>query len=119
MGFVFCTSGAAVMKAGLNVNQGITASGAALERWSNEAEGEIMARTRRDWSGSWSSLPSGIKYALSQVASSMIAKQMIAFDMSGYTSRDEAITMLNVQDDIIEAGLKVLEDFKSNTLKTP
>jgi hypothetical protein len=39
--------------------------------------------------------------------------------MSGYTSRAEAQTMLNVQDDLIQRGIEILKDFKSNDLKTP
>lgn len=119
MSWTFCSSGSAVSKAGLNVNTGVTASGSLLTNWSNQAEGTICMLTRRDWLTYYSDLSTPVKYALEDISSSMIAKQMINFDMSGYTNSQEAFTMLNVQDDIIRTGIKVLEDFKSNTLKEP
>lgn len=119
MSWTFCGSGSAVFKAGLNVNSGITASGSPMTNWSNEAEGTICQLTRRDWLTHYSDLSTPIKYALEDICSSMIAKQMISFDMSGYTNTQEAFTMLNIQDDVIRTGIKILEDFKSNTLKEP
>lgn len=119
MAWTLCTSSAAVIKAGANVNADIQISGAHLEQWSNEAEGWIVAETRRNWVTKFSTLDIAIKNVLSDVCSSRIAKQMINYDMSGYTSRAEATLMQNIQDDVVTKGLKFLEDFKSNTIKTP
>jgi hypothetical protein len=119
MSWTFCTSGAAIVKAGVNANSNIVISGAILAKWSDEAEGNIEAMTRRTWLDSYSSLPTGIKNQLSNICSSMIAKQIIDYDMSGYSSLAEATLMMNVQDDIVREGITALSDFKSNTLKTP
>lgn len=114
------TSGAvAIRKAGAYANATITASGAALQNWSDLAEGRICAETRRDWVGSYSGLSTNIKNILSDVASSLMAKEIIAYDMSGYTSRAEAQTMLSMQDDIASTGIAFLKEFKSNEIKTP
>ncbi len=120
MSWLFCTSGSAIAKAGLNANTNVILSGSIMNAWSDQAEGTICAMTRRDWiTGYSTTLSVPVAYALNNIASSMIAKQIITYDMSGYTNTQEAFTMLNVHDDIIKAGIKVLEDFKSNTLKIP
>lgn len=119
MGFTLTVSGAAMLKAGLNANADIKVSGAALKQWSDDAEGYIESQTRRNWVDKYSTLPTGIKGVLSDICSSLIAKQIISYDMSGYTSRQEATTMLDVQDDIVKIGLSVLKDFKSAELKDP
>ena len=90
-----------------------------MDKWLSQAEGKVIALTRRDWSGAYLTLPAGVKGILDDIASSMVAKQIITYDMSGYTSRQEATTMLDVNDDNIQKGIKFLEDFKSDEIKTP
>lgn len=113
------TSGAAISKAGANANSTIIASGSTLSKWSDDCEGYICSITRRNWVTSYTSVDGGVKSILSDITSSLVAKQIISYDMSGYTSRAEAQTMLNVQDDIIQRGIEILKDFKSNDLRTP
>ena len=110
MSFTFCTSGAMVRKAGLNANSTITASGSALSEWSSHAEALICNNTRYNFISNYSSLTSGIKEILGDVASSLGAMQIINYDMSGYTSRTEAETMLDIQRDFAERGLALLKD---------
>jgi len=119
MSWTLTTSGAAIIKAGANANSTIIASGAALEKWSDQAEGRIVTESRRDWVDSYSSVDSGVKEILSDVCSSLIAKQIISYDMSGFTSMREAETMLDVNDDVILRCMATLKDFKSNEIKTP
>jgi len=116
MSWTLTTSGAAIIKAGPNVNADIITSGAFLAKWSDDSEGQIIAATRRDWVTDYASVPTGVKGILSDVCSSMIAKQIICYDMSGYTSRQEATTMLDVHDDLVQKGFSTLKDFKSNTI---
>jgi hypothetical protein len=111
------TSGAAVAKAGIHCNA-ISGSVVTMAKWSDEAEGRIEAETRRSWVTNYSGLPTGIKGVLSDVASSLIAMNIIGYDTTGYLSR-EADTLLNVNDDKANRGLAILKDFKSNTLQTP
>lgn len=117
MAWTFTSSGAAIAKAGIGSNADIILSGARLAEWSNMSEGRIVSETRRDWRVSYASLGTDIKNILDDVSSSMMAKNIINYDMSGYTSRAEAIMMLNVNDDIVREGIKVLKDFKSNDIK--
>ena len=119
MAWTLCTSGAAIAKAGANCNTDIRASGAILAQWSNEAEGRIVEETRRNWVTQHTGLPTDVKNVLSDVCSSLIAMQMISYDMSGYTDRREAETILDVQDDRANKALTRLKDFKSNSIQNP
>lgn len=118
MTFTLCTSGAAIMKAGANVNSDIAVSGSALQNWSDEAEGRIEGETRRTWVDDYAGLSTGIKNILSDTCSSLMAMNIIGYDTTGYLSR-EADILLNVNDDKANDGLKILKDFKSNSLQSP
>ena len=118
MAFTLCTSGAATIKAGANVSPTILANEEALNQLSNEAEGRIEAETRRKWVDNFSGLDTGIQNALSDVCSSLIAMELVNFNPTVYLTR-EADLILNVQDDRVRQGMKVLKDFKSNVLKDP
>lgn len=111
------TSGAAVAKAGIHCNA-ISGSSVTMAKWSDEAEGRIEAETRRSWVTNYSGLPTGIKGILSDVTSSLIAMDIIAYDPTGYLYR-EADMLMNMNDDKATRGLAILKDFKSNTLQTP
>lgn len=120
MAWTFCISGAAIAKAGTHANSTLIAYGDAtiLDGFSEQAEGRIGAETRRAWSGSYTSLPTEIRGILNDIASSLIAINIIGYDTTGYLSR-EADTLLNINDGIATSGLKILKDFKSNEIKTP
>jgi len=109
MSWTLCTSGAAISKAGVNANSTICTSGAALEKWSEEAEGRICAECHKDFITDISSLDTGIQYAISDICSSLIALNIIAFDTTGYLTR-EADILLNLNDDRVTKGLAKLKD---------
>lgn len=117
MAFTLTTSGAATIKAGANVSGTLLANSTALDKFSDDAEGRIVAETRRDWVDSYANVDSGVKGLLSDACSSLIAIKMINYDMSGYISRAEAQTMLDVNDDTAQRGINILKDFKSNTIQ--
>lgn len=108
MSWTFCSSGAAVIKAGANCSTIAKASGAILEAFSTDAEGRICAELHTDFITGYSGLDTGIKYMLSDICSSLIAMNIVSYDMSGYTDRREAETILDVLDDRVRAGLKTL-----------
>ncbi len=107
MSWGLCISGQAIRKAGLNANSAITLSGAAMDKWSDESEGFINSETRRDWITNPAS--ANFSGALADIASSHIANKIINYDMSGYTSRIEAQTMLDVNADIVRKGIAFLK----------
>ena len=73
------------------------------------AENYINARTLQDWSSNFNNLPATTKGILSDAASSLAAIYVINYDMGGYKSRQEALTMLNVLWARVEECCKVLE----------
>ena len=104
----FIVSGAAVAKAGANVSSDIT--DAQWTTWISGAENFINVHSRYNWSDDYSTLNDDVKNVLADVASSLVAINAITYDMSGYTSRSEAQTMLDVNKDIANQGLKELDD---------
>lgn len=117
MSFTFCSSGAAIIKAGANSNTNIVISGAALNTFSDQVEGFIVMYTRKNFLTQFTSLTSGAQTLLNEVASCLIANKIINYDMGNYTSRAEAITMMNVNDDIATRGLNILKDFKQSEIR--
>ena len=110
MTWTLTTSGSAVLDAGTNANSTITASGSALLIWSNQAEGKICAEGHYDFVTNYSALDTEIKNALDEVCSALIAKKIVSYDPSGYSSVREAETILDVLDDTITKGMNVLKD---------
>jgi len=117
MTWTLCTSASAVAKAGTHCSA-ISGSAVTMAKWSDEAEGRIEAETRRSWVANYTGLPTGIKGILSDVCSSYVAMNIISNDPTGYITR-EADMLMNRNDDIINRGLAILKDFKSNTIQTP
>ena len=117
MSWTLCSSAAVYGKAGEGVNQTAAASGGLMDKWSTQAEGRIIAETRRNWVSDYATVPIGVQGILDDVASSLIAIQLISYDMGGYSKIAEAQTMLNVQRDVAVQGLNILKSFDSSTIK--
>jgi len=108
MAWNLCSSQAAIDKAGTNANSTVIASGPILALWSDQTEGFINSETRKDWITN--AATTHFSGALADVASSLIANKIITYDMSGYTSRQEALTMLNVHRDTARLGIAFIKD---------
>lgn len=104
------TSGAAVRLAGLNVSTAIPEE--AYTEWISGAECFINVATRNNWSDSFATLSDDVKFILGDTAASLAAIEIIKYDMSGYTSRYEAETMLDVLRDKITRAISFLRDKK-------
>jgi len=109
MSWTLCTSEAAVYKAGAGANSAVTASHLILAEWSDEVEASINMRTRKDWVAGYAGVGANFKAILADVSSDMIGMKIITYDMSGYTSRLEAQTMLDVARDNINTNIKFLD----------
>lgn len=121
MSWTLCTSGSAIIRAGANVSSTIVnyaTQKTAMDKISDEAEGQIVHQTHQDWRVDYANLPTDIQNALSNVCSSLIAMQFIVYDLSGYTTIGEGVTMLNVQDNIVREGIALLKDFKLSTIRS-
>ncbi len=106
MSWDLCTSGSAVAKAGLNANSDIITSGSILAKWSDEAEGTVCMKTRRDWVATAGGTQ--VMKAVGGAVSGLIAMKIVSYDMSGYTSRIEAQTVLDVLKDNFDTTIKDL-----------
>ena len=113
-----CISGAVLAKAGTNVNSTITngtlsiGSDYSVDVWITEAESQINAFTRVNYTDTYSGLNDDKKKILQDVASNLAAIYAIQYDMSGYTSRIEAEDMISVLRDAAIRGLQLLRDKK-------
>ena len=112
----FITSGAAAYKAGLNVSSSVPEL--AWTTWISGAESFINSETMYNWSDAYATLNNDVKFVLDEVCAALVANCAISYDMSGYTSRSEAQTMLDVNRDIVVRGMKFLEDRKNQTFIT-
>ena len=109
MSWALCTSGAALYKAGANASSTVTASGAILDEFSDMAEATVCAVTRKDWVADIALQTANFKPVLADVTSDLIAMKIINYDMSGFTSRIEVQTMLDVLKDNSTRTLEVLK----------
>jgi hypothetical protein len=110
MSWTLCTSGSAILRAGANANSTIIASGVSLATWSDEAEGKICTEGNYDFVTNYSTLDTQIKNGLADACSSIIASNIVAYDMSGYTDRREAETILDLLDERITRSLQILKN---------
>lgn len=109
-----CLSGAVLLKAGANVSTIFTGTSAEdnVGTFIEQAESLINATTRQDYTTTYAALSADVKKLLEDIASDIAAMYCIQYDMSGYTSRSEAQTMLDVLRDAANRGLILLKDEK-------
>lgn len=113
MSWTLSTSGAAISKAGVNANTALIASAATLAKFSDEAEAMLCGHTRKDWVAEYANVTTNFKGILDDTISDIIAMKIINYDMSGFTSRLEAQTMLDVIRDNLVRNLDTLKDDKN------
>jgi len=77
-----------------------------------EVESEINVVTRKNWSDDYSGLDVDVKGILKQASSNLAAVYVIQFDMSGFTSRGEAESMVNILLSRYDKMVNVLKDMK-------
>src|SRR3990167_5224216 len=104
MSWTLTTSGAILSRAGLKA----TISQGNLVGYSNDAEAVINTATRKDWVADYTNVTANFKGILNHCASSLAAMDIINFDMSGFSSRAEAETMLDVLRDGVVRDLEIL-----------
>jgi len=89
-----CLSGALVLKAGKNA---VSLTQAQYDTLIDEAEAYINAVTKYDFTSNWATI-SGMAAGkmVREAVSSWAAMNLVSYDMSGYSSRLEAQTILDV-----------------------
>ena len=117
MTWTFCTSGSAIAKAGTHANSTVIMDGTILDAWCDDAEGRICAECHTDFVSASGSYSTQIINALGDIASSLIAMNIISYDTTGYLTR-EADTLLNVNDDKASKGLQILKNKEMQRLSS-
>ena len=108
-------SGPTLVKAGANVSSVMTASaGGEVDAFIEQAEGVLNAATRYDFVTNWITL-SGPAPIAKEIVEDLAAISCIQYDMSGYTSRGEAESMVNILRDAALRGLQILKNKKTQT----
>jgi len=106
---IFATANEIKYKAGANASATAVAE-AYLQSFIDQVQGYINTYTRVNYTDTYDSLNVDVKYLLTEVASNLAAIYVINYDMSGYTSRSEAESMIDTLRDGAMRGLALLRD---------
>jgi len=77
------------------------------------AESTVNVATRFNWSDSFGTDNVDVRSIITSATASLVAIEAISYDMSGYTSRSEAESMLNVLRDAALRAISILKDIKA------
>lgn len=119
MAWTLCTSGAAIFKAGANVNSTAVDyinKQTEIDAWSDEAEGSMQLESGWKLIDNINNLQTS--GAIADICSSKVAMKMVGYDTTGYLSR-EADILLNVHSDIISKGMSKLRESDNINLAKP
>ena len=109
---IFCTTAEVQYKAGANASATSKAE-AYTNNFVTQAESVINAYTRYNWSDAYAALNVDVKGILKEAASNLAAIYVINYDMSGFTSREEAEDMIVILSDGFTRCIKILKDLKT------
>lgn len=108
---IFATTAEVQRKAGANASTTSNVE-AYINDYMTQVESYINTVTRVNYSDSYSGLNADVKGILKEVASNLAAIYVIEYDMSGFSNRGEAESMIDVLRDRAMAGLALLKDKK-------
>jgi len=114
MAFTLCTSGDAKNKAGANVNTTVTASGAMLDSWSEEAESMASSIARYDVVTNFGSLTAEGKEIFKDFTSSHIAQKIINYEPEAIGT-NTATLRLNILENNIATIKGLIKEDKNKT----
>ena len=113
---IFCNQAQMLQKAGANATSVMNATTDTAFVYSNsfigQAESIINVMSMENWSDGYAALDVDVKALLTSAASAWAGMRVIQYDMSGFTSRDEAETMLDVLQDEFLNAVSILRDIK-------
>ena len=111
---IFATTAEVQRKAGENASSTSNVE-AYINDFIAQAESEINVATRYNWSDDYQFLNGDTRDILKEAASNLAAIYVINYDMSGFTSRAEAESMINVLRDAYLRCISLLKDIKKQT----
>ena len=108
---IFATTAEVSRKAGANASSTANVE-AYINDFMTQAESKINTLSQYNWSDAYSGLNADVKGILKEAASNLAAMYVIQYDMSGFSSRYEAETMLDVLYDGFLQAISLLRDIK-------
>lgn len=111
---VFCTLLEYQYKCGANVST-VSAAETYANSFVGQAESYINTKTLYNWTDAYAGLNADTKAILSDAASSLAAIYGISYDMSGFSSRQEALIMINILWARVDECCKILEKEANRT----
>lgn len=108
---IFATTAEVQRKVGAGASS-VSNVEAYINDYMTQAESRINAETRFNWSDAYSSLNVDVKGLLKEAASNLAAIYVISYDLSGYFSRSEAETIIDVLYQMYKDCIKLLNDQK-------
>ena len=111
---IMCTLLEFQYKAGLNASS-TTISEAYANSFVGQAESYVNVKTLYNWSDAFASLNVDVKGILTEVVSNLAAIYAISAQMSGFTSRQEALIMCNILWARVETCCQLLETEANRT----
>lgn len=107
---VLCSDADVKKKAGAQISSDVDSGDTAeTDFYIDCAEGQLASAARYDWVTNYASVSAIGKDILKDAASSYAAVFAINWDMGGYTSRQEALTMVNINWATFQKTLTLLE----------
>ncbi len=111
---IFATTAEVQRKAGANAST-VSNVEAYINDFMTQAESQINADTTYNWSDAYSGLNVDVKGILKEAASNLAAMYVIMYDMSGFTSRSESQTMLDVLWNGYTTAIRILNEKNKQT----
>lgn len=106
----FCDETDVALRAGANMSSDIDSGDTdETDKWIVDAESFINVICGYNFTDAFAGLNADVKYILRECAASMAANTAVAYDMSGYSSRVEAETILDVNRDRYMKCLEILQ----------
>ena len=108
---IFATTAEVIRKAGANASS-TSAAEAYINDYMTQVESFINVAVRYNFSDAYSGLNADVKGILKEAASNLAAVYVIEYDMSGFTTRQEAEDMVIILLARANAAIDLLKDKK-------
>jgi len=112
--FNLCSSGQIIQKAGAKASASAIASNAILSSFCDQAEATFCTKTRYDWVANKTSVGTNFLQCIADAVSDLAALKVVAYDMSGYTTKREAETLL---DFLTNNSDRIIADLRNEEFK--
>lgn len=105
------TSGATLLKAGLNVSSVMTTdANEEVETFIRMAESYVNTECKHNFSDDYSGLNDDVKYILAEAVNSLAAIDCIAYDIGSYGSETEAQLLIDINWAKAQNAIKILKE---------